>query len=79
MATLTDTQMDRVSTRRAGRQTPDRPRRQPAAMPRKADPVRWDKVHQARQRLASGAYDDPALLDQALGRMLEGLEGSATR
>jgi hypothetical protein len=36
-----------------------------------ATPVRLHKVHQARERLACGHYDDPRILDAALGRLLD--------
>jgi len=37
--------------------------------------VRMDRVAAARERLASGFYDDPAVLDAAAERMLAALDG----
>lgn len=36
-------------------------------------PVRWGHVALARQRLAGGAYDEPAVMDRAVERLLDDL------
>jgi hypothetical protein len=36
--------------------------------------VRRDVVARARRLIAAGAYDDPEVLEQALGRMIQRLE-----